>query len=153
VRDDGKGPTNFDRIEKIELADRPRRKESDGPPLPELYRPITTGPRRRIWPWVVILLLLGAVAALRLQRVRDQLPGLDSLSPPRAPKPMIVTSNPSGATLKIDGAEVGKTPWAGDNHWHGRGVPYELSAPGYQTLKGFFEGDKEFNLDLELRHK
>ncbi len=153
MSDDGKGPTQFERIEKLELAERPRRPESPVAPLPELYRPIATGPRRRVWPWVVILLALGAVAALRLQRVRDLLPALDALTPSRVPKAMVVMSNPSGATLKIDGTVVGKTPWAGDNHWRGGGVPYELSADGYVTLKGFFEGDRELTLDLELRHK
>lgn len=149
--EDKKGPTNFDRIEKLELGDRPQRTQSSAPPIAEVYR-VTSSPRRPVWPWVVILLALGAVGALRLQRVRDLVSRFDVL-PGRTPKAMVVMSNPSGATLKIDGAVVGTTPWAGDNHWQGGGVAYELSAEGYVTLKGRFEGEKELTLDLELRRK
>lgn len=55
---------------------------------------------------------------------------------PPEPEParVIVTSTPSGATVRIDGAEMGRTPWAGD---HRGATPFELevSAPGYAPYK------------------
>jgi len=134
--------------DKLELAARPGRPRYE-PPQP--YRPVRP-PGPSLWPWVLVALIIGGIFALRQQRVRDQLTALNVL-PSRAPKPMVVMSTPSGATLKIDGTRVGETPWAGDNHWHGAGVPYELSAEGYVPLKGTFEGDRELTLDVTLKHR
>jgi len=147
--DDPKLPKLAD-VDKLELADRPAPPNTYEPPEP--YRTTSTVSRRSAWPWVVLLLVLAAIAALRLQRVRDQLMSINVL-PSRGLKPMVVMSAPSGAKLIIDGTTVGETPWAGDNNWHGAGVPYELSADGFVTLKGTFEGDRELTLNVTLKRR
>jgi hypothetical protein len=48
--------------------------------------------------------------------------------------PVLVDSEPPGATVKIAGEVVGTTPWAGDNRWGDGEVALEL--PGHAPWKG-----------------
>ncbi len=139
------GPKPLERIEKLELADRPSRPQYKEP---EPYRPVAP-PGFPKWPLVLLLAIGAGVALWRIPRVHDAIVRADVL-PHGAPNPIVITSEPEGVDITIDGRVVGQTPWAGDNDWHGR-VPYQLSAPGYQPIKGFFDGEQQVTLDVSLR--
>ncbi len=110
--------------------------EPEGPP-PEK--------RRSRVPLVGVLLVVAALAAaFGVMRQRSTLKV--------AVPDLVVTSEPSGATLRIGEETVGPTPWAGSNAWVGT-VPWELSAPGYQKKKGTFRGGQAVRLDVTLQKK
>jgi len=74
---------------------------------------------------------------------------LDALAGAGLRGTVIVTSEPPGATVRIAGQQVGVTPWAGDNVWHGD-APVELSLPGYKPWKGSIRGGQEAQLNARL---
>lgn len=88
-------------------------------------------PTRRKWLAPVLGVTLLGLLALSGWRWRVTHP------PEPEPARVVVTSTPSGATVRIDGAEMGTTPWGGD---HRGAAPFvlEVTAPGYlpfhQTL-------------------
>lgn len=61
-----------------------------------------------------------------------------------------IMSEPSGATVIIEGVEVGHTPYFGDNRWGGL-VPFELRLAGYRPKQGTFPGGVEAAVSLDLQ--
>jgi hypothetical protein len=66
---------------------------------------------------------------------------------------LLVLSDPSGATVLVGGAEVGKTPWAGDNVWPKGPLRIELRKPGYRSWETTVEGGAERTVDTTLRRR
>ncbi len=62
---------------------------------------------------------------------------------------VVVTSEPSGATVRIAGAVVGTTPWAGDNLWGDTTVSVEL--PGHATFSAPIKAYTDATIDARLR--
>ena len=117
---------------------------------PEGYRPLVLPDRRGPVKWVLLLVALGAAAFAAFALI----PGLQHRLPlPAGAKAsLVIYSEPSGATVKIGGKAVGQTPWAGDNLWGGE-VKYEISAPGYQSNWGTFQGGQDVKLNVKLSKK
>lgn len=63
-----------------------------------------------------------------------------------------VTSVPSGASVTVEGKEVGRTPFFSDNRWGGS-VAIELSLPGYRKWSGTFEGGRDAKFEVTLVRK
>jgi serine/threonine-protein kinase len=136
--------------EPLELAERTR-KHVD--PTPDSYRPLPPPPRRR---GPVVFVVLVGIAALLLvgllfapKQWRRQLPvgGLDKLIDRDRPA-VLITSEPSGASVRIGDQVVGTTPWAGNNLWGDAPVTVELK--GYRPWKGRLIGGRDVTLSATL---
>lgn len=105
---------------------------------------------------LIALAVVGAVALLRLQpRLHRELPDgvrsstlLDELLRSDAP-PIIITSEPPGAVITIDGEPIGQTPWAGQNRWTGT-ARVALRLSGYAVWEGTLNGGTEERIAAEL---
>ncbi|MCC6337943.1 MAG: serine/threonine protein kinase [Myxococcales bacterium] len=101
-----------------------------------------TGGWRR---WVLVAAGL-ALVALGLGVVSERFPA----TPP--PARIVVTSTPSGATVRLDGQDVGKTPWGGD--WASRApIEVEVHAPGYAPWKTTLPPGEDATLDVPLKRR
>ncbi len=100
----------------------------------------------------IIVVALVAAAAWYLwptvhRRIAAQLPGL-------IPAPRIhvlsIDSEPSGATVRVDGRELGQTPLLMENDYPPRDIPVELHLRGHKPWRGTFGGGKEVKLQVPL---
>ncbi len=117
---------------------------------PGAYRPEVIPTRSSPTKWVLMLVALAALALAAFALV----PGLQRKLPlpMRTPGSLVIDSEPSGATVKIAGKQVGQTPWAGDNLWIGE-VKYEISAAGHKPRWGTFQGGDAVKLNVKLSKK
>lgn len=146
--------------EPLELPE-PRRRQHE--PLAETYREEprpARRPRRLAWGVFLgaLLLGLGALAAALLVP-RQRWPGpvralaervgraLGDVSSTRRPT-VVVTSEPSGATVRIAGQVVGTTPWAGDHLWGDTTLTVERR--GYRTHTARLEAGKDLTVNASL---
>jgi serine/threonine-protein kinase len=150
------------------VPDRPRR-----PPSPDIHW----------FRWFLLLSVLAVVAGgvfivTTARSTVDRLlaPGvLDRLLPPtprpgetgkaKEPQPpgekrvgtpapsLLVLSDPSGATVLVGGAVVGKTPWAGDNVWPKGPLRIEVRKPGYRAWETTVEGGAGRTVEATLRRR
>lgn len=74
----------------------------------------------------------------------------DTVSVPlqKVRKPVVVSSQPAGATVLVDGQEVGTTPYVGQ-YWVGREVDVEVRAEGYLT-QSYTDVSSEAGVHAEL---
>jgi eukaryotic-like serine/threonine-protein kinase len=127
--------------EHLELAERPPRP----PPAPE--------PTRRRWlPSVltvaVLLLVLGGVVAA-LPHLKRQ---VDTLRGSGNPPPLLtVQSEPSGATVSVNGMVLGTTPLVIDNSFLRGDISVQVTLEGYTPWKGTFTGNEPGSLEVKLR--
>lgn len=63
---------------------------------------------------------------------------------------LLIESEPSGASILVDGREIGTTPFSGDNLYPDREIPFELRMKGYQSWKGTFRGAQDDRVDVDL---
>ncbi|MCY1080789.1 serine/threonine-protein kinase [Archangium lansingense] len=132
---------------ELELADR-------GPRKGTVYEP----PRARI-PWgrvattLATLLLLGGAAVVGYPYLRPTLTRLFYSVSPKQPLPLLsIQSQPEGATVVVDGTEIGTTPMVLDNTYaSGQDIPVQLTLKGYKSWKGTFTGGKPESLEVRLR--
>lgn len=140
----------------LELARKPQPR---GYVEPTAYRPDLT-PSRRWMPFVLLGLVLSGIAiavtamvirpasAPRIptielpEQLRDALPELSG-------PPIVITSEPPGATIRAGALELGKTPWAGNNPFL-LDTEVTLSLSGYQTREVMLRGASEAHLNLTL---
>lgn len=72
----------------------------------------------------------------------------------RASTMLTINSQPAGATVYIDGAELGTTPLMMDNIYPaGRNIPVRLTLPGHKPWKGTFVGGQPSSLDVRLEKR
>lgn len=164
------------RASGLELAERaPPPTASDyAPPRPE--KPFFRASSSIRWGrWLFRLVLIGALLAGTWAVVEGKIAlgrfSLDILKTASKPKPqsttreeeatkrvptpaptLLVLSAPSGAKVFVAGAEVGVTPWAGDNVWPDQPLKVEVRMAGYQPWVGMTQGGKQATLEAEL-HK
>jgi eukaryotic-like serine/threonine-protein kinase len=120
--------------------------------------------------WVLRVALLGVVVAGGWVVVTGKLPlGKFSLDLLRSgskkeeatekrkgtPAPtLLVLSDPSGATVLVGGAEVGVTPWAGDNVWPSKEpLRVEVRKAGYKPWVGLTQGGQQATLEANLKKR
>ena len=166
----------------LELAERPARPpvgdSSFAPPPVEGHAPVFTPapPPRRGWAGRLLrgLALAALVSALAGAAVLWKLGGLPAPQPRSAPPAegaprteyalqgtqgmaapvLLVSSEPSGATVRVDGVVKGTTPLALDNHYApGREVRVELTLRGHRPWSGTFRGGEAATLDAQLRRR
>ena len=63
---------------------------------------------------------------------------------------VLLLSTPDGATVTIDGEEIGVTPFAGDLRWK-KGAEITFTRRGYGTWTGTLPAGPEVKLDVTLR--
>lgn len=119
-------------------------------PLPGRYQ----APRRGVPVKLlaVVALLLGAGGAYLYfspERMRVRLPSLGTV-PQQAI--LLITSEPDGARVKINGQVVGTTPYSQDNIYpEDAELKVEVSLRGYKPWTGTFRGGQSATLEAQLR--
>jgi len=73
---------------------------------------------------------------------------LDQLGTDRPP--LLISSEPTGATILIGGKKVGETPWAGENLWAGD-TAVVLQLTGFRRWEGQIKGGQPATLDIRLK--
>jgi eukaryotic-like serine/threonine-protein kinase len=135
--------------EELQLVERAPRPRSD------FVDPNAHQPRRRLGPVVVavaaVLLVVGGgvVAWPHLSRQLDNL--RSSASPTRQVGMLSIQSEPSGATVSVDGAVLGTTPLMMDNTYPVGDIPVKVTMKGYKPWTGTFSGGQPQSLDVKLR--
>lgn len=141
----------------LELAARP-------PPraytAPTAYR---LEPQRRRWLPLVLIgfvvagfgiaaaaMLFTPVTAPRVPQVDLPAAVRDVLPAELAGPPVVIVSEPSGATIHTSSAVLGVTPWAGNNTFL-TDTELTLTLPGYQPKKIVLPGAKESHLSITLK--
>ena len=132
--------------EVLELEDRPR-PESDGAQVGE------TVPRKPLrWGlWLSALLAVGAAGAAVVYRapLEQKTRALVGQSSP-SQAVLLVTSDPSGAKVVVDGQPVGETPLAIANRWGGQ-VELRIERAGFRTYRTRLEGGKQTEIFARLK--
>lgn len=127
---------------------------------PTAYRPEPRARRR----WVPIVLvgfvLAGfAIAAAAMVFTPSAAPRLPEVELPTAVRdalpeisgpPVVIVSEPSGATVRASTGVLGVTPWAGNNTFL-TDTELTLTLPGYQPTKVVLPGAKEAHLNVTLK--
>ncbi|WP_164018643.1 protein kinase domain-containing protein [Pyxidicoccus trucidator] len=134
--------------ESLELAERTARPESDWQEDP--------GASRRRWKRAGVALGMVAVLAAAgawLYSQRAALPGhLTKLGVPVPSPALSIITNPPGATVLVEGKQVGTTPLAMDNAYPSdKPLTVQVRLRGYRTWKGTFRGGEpvEFKVVLD----
>jgi eukaryotic-like serine/threonine-protein kinase len=132
----------------LELEARPVKPEADYVPPPPARAPATVHGGSAA-PWLALLVVAALAAAgwyyfLAKPKV-----------PPRAPIAVVVliTSEPTGAQVSVEGSPMGVTPWAADNTWAKGPVNVTLTAPGYRPWTGTFSGGRPARLEAHLQKR
>jgi len=159
-----------DRAAPVELAEiRPPPMASDyAPPRPG-EEPHFRSPDINWGKWILRAALLAVVAAGAWVVVTGKIPlGKLSLDLLRTgskkedvaekrvgtPAPtLLVLSDPSGATVLVNGAEVGMTPWAGDNVWPKEPLKIEVRKAGYRPWVGMTMGGQQATMEANLKKR
>nr|WP_225937376.1 protein kinase [Myxococcus sp. RHSTA-1-4] len=131
--------------DSLELAERAPRPESDWEEPPARGR------------WKRALVLLGGVAVLagggfwlwsaRGSVQREVFAALDIR--PAAPV-LTIQSEPPGATVRVDGRDVGTTPVTLENLYPATSIPVQVRLKGYRAWKGTFRGGEPVQLQVAL---
>ncbi|RKI35569.1 serine/threonine protein kinase [Corallococcus sp. AB004] len=131
----------------LELEERAPRAESS----PSEFEPMAPSRSRGRWGPAVALLGIAAVLAAGALFVwpRYELQVLRAIGLPSAV--LSIRSEPSGATVVVDGVEVGVTPLVMDNVYPARSVPVQLKLKGYRVWTGSFMGGKKSDVAAELK--
>lgn len=73
----------------------------------------------------------------------------EALRPPDA-APLVIMSDPPGATITIGDTVVGQTPWAGENRWVGE-TKLVLQLKGFRVWEGKLTEGKPLTVDAKLK--
>jgi serine/threonine-protein kinase len=135
--------------EELQLAERAPRPASNFPI--DRGAPLWRRALRSVKFLAVLLLLAGAVVVA--------LPHLTKLATTLryrlGPKPhmtqLSIQTDPPGATVIVDGREVGTTPLVIDNDYPSQEIPLKLTLKGFKPWTGTFAGGQPESLDVRLR--
>jgi hypothetical protein len=155
----------------LELAYPTRPAEAPPPPVFAPPPPVQSPRTRSRWPFVLLALVVvaacglffgGALVVQELRQLaqqrlsealtasRQQGPSvLEQLPKLGETPPVVITSEPDGATIRVGGEVVGVTPWAGDNVWSGE-QPVVLELRGYRPWQSSLQGGREVRLSARL---
>ncbi|MCE9666282.1 protein kinase [Myxococcus stipitatus] len=147
---DSRGPSVTQaRADDLQLEERAPRPESD-------WDAPDTATRRRRWGRLAVTLLVGALAVgggvwLWPHRhvVTQRL--MASANRPMAAPVLMLMSEPSGATVLVDGKAVGTTPLALDNLYPEGPVSVQVQLKGYRAWQGTFPGGAPARLEVKLQ--
>ncbi len=136
--------------EPLELEPRPPRAETDyvpPPPPPKPRQPSGGEGAGRLLLWLLVLAGLGAGGWYYF--LKDKQP------PAHTPVAVVVliSSEPSGAAVSVEGTPVGVTPWAADNTWGPGPVNVTITHPGYRPWNGSFPGGRPARLEARLQRR
>jgi eukaryotic-like serine/threonine-protein kinase len=139
------------RAEALELEERPPRAQTDyvPPPPPPKARPPAGGQGGAGRLFLALLVLAGLGAGGWYFFLREK------PAPARAPIAVVVliSSEPSGAAVSVEGTPVGVTPWAADNTWAPGPVNVTITHPGYRPWSGSFRGGRPARLEARLQRR
>jgi serine/threonine-protein kinase len=100
---------------------------------------------------VALLLVLGGAVVAR-PYLQPLLPRLRQAMRVRSTPAMLsIESEPSGATVSVDGTVLGTTPLALDNGYADGNIPVQMTLKGYKPWKGFFAGGEPAALNVKLK--
>jgi len=66
---------------------------------------------------------------------------------------VLISSEPVGAAVSVEGTAVGVTPWAADNTWPAGPVNVTVTYPGYRPWSGTFRGGRPARLEARLQRR
>jgi serine/threonine-protein kinase len=115
------------------------------------FEPVAPSRPKRRWGLAVALLGIAAVLAGGVLFVwpRYEFQVKHALG---FPTPLLsIHSEPSGATVLVDGVEVGVTPIAMDNLYPSRSITVQLKLKGYRPWTGTFMGGRKADVEAELK--
>ncbi|RKH59741.1 PEGA domain-containing protein [Corallococcus interemptor] len=115
------------------------------------FEPVAPARPKRRWGLAVALLGIAAVLAggVLFAWPRYELQVKRALG---FPTPLLsIHSEPSGATVLVDGVEVGVTPIAMDNLYPSRSITVQLKLKGYRPWSGTFMGGRKADVEAELK--
>jgi serine/threonine-protein kinase len=152
-------PWQVPSAEPLELARSPRRPVRARTPAPE-FRPPTESESASASDFTRtvrnLLIGLGVLAVgfklftLALPTLRPVLMALPFEVPGLGPE-LSIHSTPPGASVRVEGLEVGTTPLSIGNTWPEGTVSVEVSLPGYRPWRGSFAGNQPVSLDAQLQ--
>ncbi|HEY0094600.1 MAG TPA: PEGA domain-containing protein, partial [Archangium sp.] len=116
-------------------------------------------PPKARFPWARVattlatLLLLGGAAVVGYPYLRPMVTRLFYSVGPKKSLPLLsIQSQPEGATVTVDGTELGVTPMVLDNTYaSGQDVPVQLTLKGHKPWKGTFSGGQPVDLNVRLK--
>ncbi len=116
------------------------------------YRDTPAEPVSQKGRWVMIvatLLALSAFAVLAIYTKRATLlPSLGIRAGPAAT--LYIDSDPPGATVRINGKDLGKTPMVQDNRFAEGEIDFQLLLQDYRPFAGKFRGGEDFQSTVKL---
>ncbi len=135
--------------EELQLAERAPRPASNfpvdnGAPLwRRVLRPVK---------FVAVLLLLAGAVVVALPHLTKLATTLRYRLGPKPPMTQLsIQTDPPGATVIVDGQEVGTTPLVIDNNYPHQEIPLKLTLKGFKPWTGTFAGGQPESLDVRLR--
>lgn len=135
--------------EALELAERAPRPESDWQEAPGARSPRRWG--RAVVALAVVAVLAGGGAWLWTRRATLLREPLAALGMAPASPMLTIHSEPAGASVLVNGKELGTTPLALDNVYPDEAIPVQLKLKGYRPWKGTFRGGQPAQLDVKLQ--
>jgi serine/threonine protein kinase len=103
--------------------------------------------------WFLGIAVLGALATaafIFIPNLQHLLPLPQGANP--GPGALTINSEPSGASVRINGTVMGQTPFGANNVWKGH-VQLELFLAGYESYFDSFEGGQQARISATLKKK
>ena len=129
-------------------------------PKPVTHFPLTDEPSSGLRRWGrtlgKLLALVGVVGAgvVALPYLKPRLMAVRyAVAPAQAPSTLSIQSDPSDATVTVDGTVVGTTPLFIDNIYPSQEIPVQVTLKGYKPWKGSFMGGQPVSLDVRLTRR
>jgi serine/threonine-protein kinase len=150
-------PWQVPSAEPLELARNPRRPSRARTPAPD-FRPAPEPTSsfdfgravRIILIGIAVLAVGGKLLSLAMPVLRPVLMSLPVQLPGLGPG-LTVHSTPPGASVRVEGQEVGTTPLSVGNTWPAGTVSVEVSLPGYRPWRSTFTGSQPVTLNARLQ--
>ena len=153
------GLTTYENVQSLELAERrPNAMASDVPPPPNAYRdaPEKRSPLVRVRTVGFVaggmaLLAAGFVLFPRLQLFEGHTGGLAQGTNGARTYVLQISSQPPGASVRIGGTVVGKTPFISENRYPKEDVEVQVVHAGFKPWKGSLRGSEDVDVMVRLK--